>query len=560
MKFSKFAIVCFLLFSTVALPTSGQGTVLKVGVFPAAPLVFVNDGKPTGLFIDLLEYFARKSGWKIEYVDGSWSDHVAGLARGVLDVLPAVGYTEARREVFDFNHVPIFIDSGVLFTKLRHDIHTIFDLEGLRVAGVQGSIFTAGFMDYLATFNIRCDLVLVSTNEEVMEAIVAGRVDAGVTIYSLGRDLQRRFKVQITPISFSPLALHFAVPKDKAGFILDAIDSEMEAMEGDSSSFYSKSFSKWAAGAKEGIIPSWLWWGMVGLGCLALFAWLWVFSLRREVRLKTKHLRTEIEERRYIDKQVRLLNRELEVKVDERTKQLQYANDELEAFTYSVAHDLRAPLRSIAGFAQILANPVKDPGDPSCTHCVERIVGNVEKMEDLIQGILGFSHVSKSDLHLSFVDMAGLARSVFDELVSAEEKAVIQFSVGDLPSCQADPMLMHQVWMNLIGNAIKYTRPKLLRRIEVSGRIEDGMCVYEVKDSGVGFDPEYSDKLFKLFQRLHSESEFEGTGVGLSIVARIISRHKGKVWATSVPAQGSTFSFSLPCPPENQKSSDRIPG
>lgn len=549
MKFPRFAFLFLILLAAAVLPAAGQGSALKVGVFPAEPLVFMEDGKPAGLFLDLLGHLAGKHGWDLEFVEGSWSDHLLSLERGELDLLPAVGYTVARLGVYDFNHVPVFIDSGVLFTAYRTEVHTIFDLEGLRVAGVRGSVFTQGFIDYIASFNISCELVYVSTNEEVMRAIESGRVDAGVTIYSLGRVLQRDFRVRITPISFFPLALHFAFPKGRHQAVLDVIDSELEGMSKDPGSFYSKSFARWASGNGEERIPSWFWWGAAGLGALALFAWLWVFSLRREVALKTKHLKNEIEERRYIDKQVRVLNAELEAKVDERTRQLQYANDELEAFTYSVAHDLRAPLRSIAGFAQILANPVKDPNDPTCVHCIERIVGNVDRMEDLIQGILGFSHVSKSDLHFSSVDMGVLARSVFDELVSDEEKPAIVFSVGDLPQCRADPMLMHQVWMNLIGNAVKYTRPKPIRRIEVSGFTKDGMHIYEVKDSGVGFDPEYSHKLFKLFQRLHSEKEFEGTGVGLSIVARIISRHKGKVWATSIPTQGSTFSFSLPSQP-----------
>ncbi|MEW6550034.1 MAG: transporter substrate-binding domain-containing protein [Spirochaetota bacterium] len=191
MKFPRFAFLFLILLAAAVLPAAGQGSALKVGVFPAEPLVFMEDGKPAGLFLDLLGHLAGKHGWDLEFVEGSWSDHLLSLERGELDLLPAVGYTEARRGIFDFNHVPVFMDSGVLFTAPRKAIHTIFDLEGLRVAGVRGSVFTQGFLDFIASFNISCELVYVSTNEEVMRAIESGRVDAGVTIYSLGRVLQR---------------------------------------------------------------------------------------------------------------------------------------------------------------------------------------------------------------------------------------------------------------------------------------------------------------------------------------------------------------------------------
>jgi len=506
----------------------------------------VKNALPSGLFIELLEYFAEAHDWQIEYVEGSWNDHLASLARAELDILPAVGFTDARRSIYDFNRLPVYTDSGVLFTGRKTVFETIFDLDGLRVAGVRGSIFTTSFPEYIRPFGIDCEIVFKNTNEEVMQAIVDGSVDAGVTIYSLGRELQKRFRVQITPINFSPIPLKYAVPKGRNGDVLKIIDAEMDRMIGDPSSFYNTITHRWMEIKDIKGVPSWIWWGFSGLGMLAAIVGLWGLTLRHEVKIKTEHLRVEIEERKNIEKEVRKLNTELEAKVRERTSQLTYANEELESFTYSIAHDLRAPLRLIAGFAQILTDKSKLCNDPDGVHCVERIMHNSTRMDELIKGILGFSHVTKSRLSCVPVDMTGMAKSVFEEVVPPEERGSITLVLATLPVCEADPMLMHQVWINLIGNAVKYTRPKPLRRIEISGRTEEGMHVFEIRDSGVGFDPAYRDKLFKIFQRLHGEKEFEGTGVGLSIVERIVSRHHGKVWADAVPGEGALFGFSIP--------------
>jgi PAS domain S-box-containing protein len=241
---------------------------------------------------------------------------------------------------------------------------------------------------------------------------------------------------------------------------------------------------------------------------------------------------------------LRGLAEELESRVETRTAELKAANRELEAFSYSVSHDLRAPLRAVDGFARILLEDHAKQLDAEGGRLLEVVRSNTRQMGQLIDDLLSFSRVGRQEMARSSVDMESLAKAAFGGQRAAGE--AVSFTVGPLLSAKGDPSLMRQVWVNLISNALKFTRPKAARAIEIEGRTEAGRVVYSVKDNGVGFDMAYADKLFGVFQRLHSGHEFEGTGVGLALVQRIVHRHGGEVWAEGKVGEGATFSFSLP--------------
>ena len=257
-------------------------------------------------------------------------------------------------------------------------------------------------------------------------------------------------------------------------------------------------------------------------------------------------IKLEMEQRTKVEEEVKKLNSELEQRVIERTSLLEDANKELQAFAYSVSHDLRAPLRAINGFSEFIVEDYGPKLDTEGKRLLGLIRSNTRKMDQLITDILSLSRVSRGEHKVSKIDMTKMAMSMLNETASSEIQKEIKIIVEALPEASADPTYMKQVWINLISNAIKFSSGKKKPEIKISGYTENEFNIYYVKDNGVGFNPEYAHKLFGVFQRLHQTEEFEGTGVGLAIVQRIIHRHGGKVWAEGKVGSGATFYFSLP--------------
>lgn len=238
------------------------------------------------------------------------------------------------------------------------------------------------------------------------------------------------------------------------------------------------------------------------------------------------------------------LNAELEQRVAERTDELTRALREIESFSYSVSHDLRAPLRALNGYSKLLKESQAGKLSQEDIHLLDRIAHNAEKMGQLIDDILEYSRTARQPLNPAPVELAPLVAELVAE--QAEHYPAARFEVAALPSVEGDPVMLRQVFSNLIGNALKFSSGRALPRIEIGAEIADGMVHCHVRDNGTGFDMAYTDKLFSLFQRLHRESEFPGTGIGLAIVKRIVERHGGRVWAEAAPDVGATFHFTLP--------------
>jgi signal transduction histidine kinase len=240
---------------------------------------------------------------------------------------------------------------------------------------------------------------------------------------------------------------------------------------------------------------------------------------------------------------VELSRANLESRVEQRTAELLAANRELEAFSYSVSHDLRAPLRAIAGFVQILEDDLADQLDPAARNHLERVKLNAHKMGQLIDDLLNFSQIGRITMLRQTVDMNALARRVASEAASGKK---IDITIDPLPPAYGEPALLNQVLVNLVANAVKFSSRVPAPAIRIGARVDGGETVYFVRDNGVGFDDRFVEKLFGVFQRLHRADDFEGTGVGLAIVHRIISRHGGRVWAEGKVNGGATFYFTLP--------------
>jgi two-component system, sensor histidine kinase and response regulator len=257
---------------------------------------------------------------------------------------------------------------------------------------------------------------------------------------------------------------------------------------------------------------------------------------------KNNALKAEVEERRQAEQRIGQLNKEL----SERIEELAAANSELESFSYTVSHDLRAPLRQVSGFIALLQESLAERQNEQDAEYIALVQHAVSRMGQLIDDLLRFSRFGRTELNRTSVNLTPLVEQVRETLAPALAGRDVRWKIGLLPEVEGDPAMLRQVFANLIDNALKFTRNKAFAEIEIGAAKELDEYIFYVRDNGVGFDKRHAKKLFGVFERLHSGGEFEGTGIGLASVRRIIQRHNGRSWAESVPGEGTVIYFSLP--------------
>lgn len=431
----------------------------------ASPLVIVEGDRPEGLFIDLTEKFAHELDWKVEYVRGTWSPLLEMLRKGEIDLLPAVGYTEARTKIYDFCSRPVFIDSGVVFTRRDTAIHTIFDLQGKSIAGLRDSTFTAAFAQFIASFDIKCDIILVEDNSAVMRKIADGEAFAGVCIYSLGSELARSFPVVITPISFSPIGLEFAVPKGRNSDLIAGIDRIMAGMFDDPLSPYSKSFEKWITGRQPVKLPLWLWVSVAVVLSLGLMLAVVAMILRHEVKKKTEYLRAEIEQRK------------------ESEERLTRSLHENETLLHELYHRTKNTLQLIRSFITLEALELQPSED------IDRLVRKTEDRINAISLVHGMLYRSRD---LSRISIRKYVQDLMELLLAGtapeEGKVAVDLVVDDLQLLLDTAIPLGLIINELVTNSIKHAFPEgRMGRISL-GLAADGECriSLDYRDDGVG--------------------------------------------------------------------------
>ncbi len=510
-------------------PLWAGGRVVRVG-FPVIPGIYDYDknGRRSGYFYELQEMIAAKQGWTLEYIDAPWDRCVTMLDSGEIDLLGFVGRDFTGDRLFDYNRESVIATWGSLLLQSGVAYAGIESLQGRTIALVRGRNETNEFLQFVRAANTTVIPIYSDGADSQIKSFVAKKADGIVLPSHLLVFLMKNGSYTDTHIVFSPRAYGFAVKTGTNAQLLDGIDLGLREIKDRSPGTLQQLKRRYLEAPESHALPLWVLILLFFLVLVGIVALIFIVTLRFQVGKHTLALTRQRDELQRL------------------TEEAEKANKELESFSYSVSHDLRAPLRAIDGYSHFLIENHGDKLDEDGKRLVERIRANTLKMEGLIASLLNLSRVGKASLAYENVDMYAMVGAVLAEAETEETRGTFKISVVSLPDAWGDATLLRQVWYNLISNAFKYSMRSAVRSIEIRGKVEGGECRYSVKDSGAGFDPAYADKLFGVFQRLHSATEYPGTGVGLATVQRIVHRHGGSVRAEGRVGEGATFFFSIP--------------
>jgi len=508
------------------------------------------NGQPAGFNVDLTRAIARQLGFNIEIRLGRWDDIRKGLSSGSVDAVQGMFYTAERDRVYGFsstysvvNHVIAARSDVVLPAFLK-------DLAGKAIIVMAGDI-----MDDLATkTGFGGNLIRVASQEEALVSLAEGKGDYALVaqipaLYFIKKNKLRNIRLSNAPVLAAEYC--YAVPSS-SGVLLGQLSQGLSAVM--ASGEYRKIEDKWLAPYKaQGsiffVIARYAAIIILVLFVLLLLALVWSWSLKKNVAQKTRQLSIENAERKKAEAEIAKLNQDLERRVSLRTSELEAANKELESFSYAVSHDLRAPLRAAEGFSSILADKYGAALDDTGRDYLRRIREASRRMGQLIEDLLGLSRVTRFPLARQYFDLSALARETSANILQGWEGPVPEVVIEPGMRVFADLALTEILLRNLFENAFKFSAKSALPRVEIGSmkKADEGASetVFWVRDNGVGFDMAYAGELFTPFHRLHSFTEYSGTGIGLVTVQRIVTRHGGRVWPEAEPGKGACFYFTL---------------
>jgi signal transduction histidine kinase len=513
------------------------------------PIAFRDEqGSYRGIAADYhLGIIAKMLGIKYQVVFfKNWTEVLAAAKSGKVDIVGSAAETTSRREYLLFTKPYIRLPAVIITRPAVKKKITLNDLKGMRVAVAAGY----AVQEYIKRNYPEINLDPVLNVEVGLRKVSFGLVDAFVE--NLGTATYYIEKSGITNLHVAGETgfvydLSFASRKDWP--ILNSI--LQKALECIPPEKRQAILRKWVQIHPPPLISStqlfFIAILILGVTIIAVGAVLtWNLTLKRKVRQRTDELNAELAERQRIENEVRLLNEELESRVAQRTAELQNANSELQSFSYSVSHDLRAPLRSISGFSNILLEDYTRNLDAKGLDYLNRICRASQRMAQLIDDLLSLSKITRNPLNPTLVNLSDLAHDVVGEIKRTQPDRRVDIIIAPHVMARADPNLMRIALQNLLDNAWKFTGKSPNPKIEFGSCLLNGTPTFFIRDNGAGFDMTFAETLFFPFKRLHSEDEFEGTGIGLATVRRILQRHGGQIWARGEINKGATFFFTLP--------------
>lgn len=540
---------------------------LRVGVYENMPKIGVEaDGRAQGVFVDVIETIARAEGWAVEYVNGTWAQGLARLDTGEIDLMPDVAWSPARAQRYDFHQEAVLSSWAQVYARRDTGVRSLPDLDGMRVAVLDGSVQQDAFDRMVQGFGLRVELLRHPDYAAAFRSVSQGRADAVITNRFYGLTHAREAGLEDTAIVFEPSRLHFAALRGQQAAALQAIDRHLAQLKADRDSAYYRSLARWTGDVAATVWPRWLAPTMAAALATLVVAFAWGVTLRRQVAARTLEV-----ERLYVEQHRHAL--ELEQRVEQRTDELAGANRDLQqakeaaeaadriksAFLATMSHELRTPLNSIIGFTGVMLQGLAGPLNPEQHKQMTMVRDSARHLLALINDVLDISKIEAGQLELARLPFdlgASLQRVADIARPLAETKGLVLTVQVDpaLGSATGDARRVEQVVLNLLSNAVKFTeRGSVTLRAEpatlASARGDETAAVrIAVSDTGIGIRDEDRELLFRPFRQIDSRlsREHEGTGLGLSICRRLCELMKGTIDVHSRWQQGSTFTVTLP--------------
>lgn len=537
---------------------AAEGGTVRVGVYENEPKIFTSSiGKPTGIFIEILEYIAKQEGWELQYVRGTWAEGIARLEKGQLDLMPDVAYTAEREKQFLYHKVPVLTGWSQVYARKGSGIQSILDLNGKRVAALEKTIQLETFTRMVKSFGLKITLVPVPDYKTEFEMIAAGKADAGLTNRIYGLRHARKAGLEDTPIMFDPAPFFFVAPHGGSLQLLEKIDQHLAELKKNPQSIYYEIMKRWTSEEVRFSLPVWLQLSIAIASVVLLMSLVGSLVLKKQVNARTEAL--QLSETNLLE-----LNSHLEERVVSRTRQLEEAIHELglakeraekadqskSAFLATMSHELRTPLNSIIGFTGILLQELGGPLNAEQAKQLGMVKNSANHLLSLISDILDISKIEAGQLTVDSkpFNLADSVLKVVQTVRPLAEKKGLELSVAiatDVGEATSDVRRVEQILLNLLSNAIKFTD---LGKIHVDCSCKDGRYLTSVSDTGIGIKDEDLAGLFIPFRQIDTglNRKYEGTGLGLSICKRLAELMGGTVEGRSTIGVGSTFWFSLP--------------